>query len=458
MTGVARARNRQAEGRSVGDGNGAHISTPTSSNRQQLTAMQRRLVIGVASGGGVIALIGFIGSYSAVAALAEAKGFGRFAMLFPIGIDAGILVLLALDLLLTWLRMPFAMLRHTAWLLTAATIAFNGAVSWPDPIGVGMHAVIPVLFVVVVEAARHAVGIAADISAAKHMESVRLSRWLLDPVRTFFLWRRMKLWELRSYDTVIKLEQERLIERARLRKRYGRMWRSKAPVDAVLALRLTRYGRPLTPIEGVLDVDDAPAAPLSAADYFGQYDPAWDESAPFDDPQWEGAPAVAPAPQGAPTLPPPPPAAQTQGAPQRPAPEPEGAPEEPAPQNEGAPQDDEPAPEGAPEEPAPDDEGDQERPDDQGDAPHAEGGGEGDAPHAEQRPATRDDAKRKILTLWRELGERPKEGQIVDVLEKLNGYPYTSRRHAQKLRDEVEAEERARLERESPNVHALTGT
>ena len=51
--------------------------------------------------------------------LAERKGFGDFAPFFPIGIDAGIVVLLALDLLLTWIRIPFPLLRQTAWLLTA---------------------------------------------------------------------------------------------------------------------------------------------------------------------------------------------------------------------------------------------------------------------------------------------------------------------------------------------------
>ncbi|WP_190194531.1 DUF2637 domain-containing protein, partial [Streptomyces minutiscleroticus] len=127
----------------------------------------------------------------------------------------------------------------------AATIAFNGAAAWPDPLGVGMHAVIPVLFVVAVEAARHAIGRIADITADKHMEGVRLTRWLLSPVPTFLLWRRMKLWELRSYDQVIKLEQERLVYQARLRSRFGRAWRRKAPVESLMPLRLARYGVPL---------------------------------------------------------------------------------------------------------------------------------------------------------------------------------------------------------------------
>ncbi|WP_235614096.1 DUF2637 domain-containing protein [Streptomyces olivochromogenes] len=207
--------------------------------------MQKFLVGVVVGGAVVIAGIGFAGSYAAVRELALKKGFGNFAYVFPIGIDAGICVLLALDLLLTWIRIPFPLLRQTAWLLTVATIAFNGAAAWPDPLGVGMHAVIPILFVVCVEAARHAIGRIADITADKHMEGVRLTRWLLSPLPTFLLWRRMKLWELRSYEQVIKLEQDRLVYQARLHSRFGRAWRRKAPVESMMPLRLARYGVPL---------------------------------------------------------------------------------------------------------------------------------------------------------------------------------------------------------------------
>ncbi|MFI9772134.1 DUF2637 domain-containing protein [Streptomyces sp. NPDC052415] len=210
-----------------------------------LTRVHRILIGVVVFGAVVIAGIGFAGSYAAVRELALQKGFGDFSYVFPIGIDAGICVLLALDLLLTWIRIPFPLLRQTAWLLTAATIAFNGAAAWPDPLGVGMHGVIPILFVVSVEAARHAISRIADITADKHMEGVRLTRWLLSPVPTFLLWRRMKLWELRSYEQVIKLEQERLVYQARLRSRYGRAWRRKAPVESLMPLRLAKYGVPL---------------------------------------------------------------------------------------------------------------------------------------------------------------------------------------------------------------------
>ncbi|AOP45096.1 DUF2637 domain-containing protein [Streptomyces lydicus] len=236
----------------------------------KLTRTHRILIGVVVAGAVVIAGIGFAGSYAAVRELAVKKGFGTFSFFLPIGIDAGICVLLALDLLLTWIRMPFPLLRQTAWLLTVATVAFNAAAA-SDPLGMGMHAVIPVLFVVTVEAARHAVGRIADITADKHMDGVRLTRWLLSPVPTFLLWRRMKLWELRSYDAVIKLEQERLVYQARLRSRFGRGWRRKAPVESLMPLRLARYGVPLA--------ETAPAG-LAAAGIEPQVLPTSQQSAP----------------------------------------------------------------------------------------------------------------------------------------------------------------------------------
>jgi hypothetical protein len=205
-----------------------------------------RILVGlVAVGALLIAGLGFVGSYSAVRALAVREGFGWYAFLLPIGIDAGIVVLLALDLLLTWLRIPFPLLRHTAWLLTAATIAFNGAAAWPRMLAVAMHATVPCLFVACVEAARHAIGRIADITADRHMESVRIVRWLLAFPTTWRLWRQMRIWELRSYDAVIRLEQDRLIYQARLRGHYGRAWRRRAPVEALMPLRLVRYGVPI---------------------------------------------------------------------------------------------------------------------------------------------------------------------------------------------------------------------
>lgn len=209
---------------------------------QPLTRTQKTLTGIVVTAVLTIATLGFIGSYAAVTDLAAAKGFGRFAHAFPIAVDAGIIAFLALDLLLTWRRIAFPLLRYTAWGLTAATIAFNAATAWPDALGVGMHSTIPILFVIAVEAARHAIGRIADITADKHLEGPNASRWILNPVGTFILWRRQRLWEIRKWDTVLHLERERRIYQAQLRHEHGRRWRRKATAAQRLVLELSADG------------------------------------------------------------------------------------------------------------------------------------------------------------------------------------------------------------------------
>jgi hypothetical protein len=211
----------------------------------------------------IIATLGFIGSYAAVTDLATAKGFGKFASAFPIAVDAGIIAFLALDLLLTWRRIAFPLLRYTAWALTGATIAFNAATAWPDTLGVGMHATIPVLFVIAVEAARHAIGRIADITADKHLEGPNASRWILNPIGTFILWRRQRLWGIRLWDTVLKLERERRIYIAQLRKQHGRGWRRKATAAQALVLSLAKDGMS---IQDAIELPEREAQKLAEAE------------------------------------------------------------------------------------------------------------------------------------------------------------------------------------------------
>jgi len=71
--------------------------------RPTLTRVHYLLIAVIAVGAVAISAIGFAGSYSAVRSLAESYGFRAFAKVLPIGVDAGIAVLLALDLLLSWL-------------------------------------------------------------------------------------------------------------------------------------------------------------------------------------------------------------------------------------------------------------------------------------------------------------------------------------------------------------------
>jgi hypothetical protein len=209
----------------------------------------RLLAIIAGVGGLVLATIGFTGSYNTLRHLAEGKGFGTFSYAFPIGIDAGILVLLALDLYMMRKRMPLPILRWAAHGLTAATVAFNaaappGPVS-ADPLAASMHGVIPVLFIIAVEAARHYIGRMADLLAgATPLGSVPLTRWILAPLTTARLARRMRLYNL-PYKEVAAQHQQLRIYREGLRQKYEddeKSWRKAASANEMLPFKLAPFG------------------------------------------------------------------------------------------------------------------------------------------------------------------------------------------------------------------------
>lgn len=208
-------------------------------------------------GTAVLAGIGFTGSYKALRDLGLDRDWGTFAYVFPIGVDAGIVVLYALDLFLIRRHTPWPMLRTLAHLLTAATIAFNTASGdksiTADPIGAGMHAVIPIMFVAAVEAVRRLIMKAADIEAGRDSQGVPVYRWVLAPVRTWALFRQMKLWGLTSYGEAVARQQALTVYRVMLERQHGSV--RKAPSDACLPLTMARFG---------LTVDEALELPQQA--------------------------------------------------------------------------------------------------------------------------------------------------------------------------------------------------
>lgn len=178
------------------------------------------LVLGLA-----VAFMGFSSSYATLSTYGDAHGFAFDGRVLPIGLDLGIPALLLLD----WLR-PSVFLRASAWSLTALTIAANGAVagdSWPERL---LHAVMPAVAIVIVESARH---LRDDPS---RMDKIRLSRWLLSPIRTARLRRRMVLWEITSYSDALTRESAILHARTVLTALHDRRywWKTRRLVPATL--------------------------------------------------------------------------------------------------------------------------------------------------------------------------------------------------------------------------------
>lgn len=175
-----------------------------------------RLLAGViAAGMLVVAGVGFASSYDTLRQAAAAKGFSEaLSYWVPIGIDGAILAFLALDLYLTHRRIPKPLLRFAAHAMTLATVVLNatsggkdGVSLAEDPVRALWHGLMPVLFVVGVEALRHLVLHATQIEDGKVTERIPLHRWLLAPSSTARLYRRMRLAGVRSYDEMVRREQ-----------------------------------------------------------------------------------------------------------------------------------------------------------------------------------------------------------------------------------------------------------
>jgi hypothetical protein len=193
-----------------------------------LTRGERRAVSVTGALAAVLGLIGFANSFRAVADAARAS-FGEVAVTVPIGVDLGIAVFSALDIVLARLDLRPRWVRLVPWSLTAATVYLNVTGQHTGFARVA-HAVFPALWVIAVEVAAHVVRIRAGLAAGTAMDSIRPSRWLLAPVPTARLMRRMVLWEIRSYPDALRRERDRLLALTELQDTYGRIaWRWRAP-------------------------------------------------------------------------------------------------------------------------------------------------------------------------------------------------------------------------------------
>ncbi|MBA9002843.1 DUF2637 domain-containing protein [Thermomonospora cellulosilytica] len=184
-----------------------------------------------------LAVLGGVGSFTTVRDMAR-PWFGELAWIVPVGMDIGIFLLLAWDLLMEYVSLPWPVLRWVAWTFIGGTVAVNVLAAGGDPAGIVMHAAMPVLFVTVVEGVRHLIRQWVGLATGTRIERIPPARWLLAPVSTGLLWRRMVLWHVTSYQHALDLERRRLLTVSALQQEHGRWaWRWRAPLATRIALR-----------------------------------------------------------------------------------------------------------------------------------------------------------------------------------------------------------------------------
>ncbi|MCE7007061.1 DUF2637 domain-containing protein [Kibdelosporangium philippinense] len=197
----------------------------------------QRWALGASAGLAVgLAAYGAAGSYETVTGLAAEVGV-PLPGLVPVGIDGGLVGVVVLDLVLAWTGQPVGWLRQFARLLTVGTVAANVSAGWPDPVAVGLHSAAPVLLLVMVEAGRAVLLRRVGYEMGEMRDRIPLGRWVLSPVRTWLLWRRMVLWQITNYREALEAELDLRRACASLRMTYGRRWKRKAPGDLVWMLR-----------------------------------------------------------------------------------------------------------------------------------------------------------------------------------------------------------------------------
>jgi hypothetical protein len=214
----------------------------------------------------VLALIGMYVSFQTVYEYVR-PWFRESAWAVPIAIDVAILVFSAADLLLSYWRMAKPSMRLVPWGFTAATIWLNWQAGGPIPIRIA-HGAMPALWVLFCEYARHILAARVGLVRGERMEKVRRSRWLLAPLSTARMRRRMILWEITSYRRALELEAERRAEIARLEMAHGRRWRRRASAHERLALKLAAVAPAdvlpsLAATIGALAPVPAPVPPIS---------------------------------------------------------------------------------------------------------------------------------------------------------------------------------------------------
>ncbi|MFE4822907.1 DUF2637 domain-containing protein [Streptomyces sp. NPDC056704] len=195
--------------------------------------------------GTLVGGIGFATSYNTLAEVALSWGFGEdLARWFPIGVDASILAFLALDLYLILRGIPWPVLRMAAHGMTGATIWFNASAQGDigaDPVKSASHGVMPVLFVIGVEAARRLFIQKAQLEAGTATDRIPLHRWILAPVATPRFYRRMRLHGVTSYPEMIRRQQELTAYEQWLKRKYDDDL-SKASDDEKLPMKMAAHG------------------------------------------------------------------------------------------------------------------------------------------------------------------------------------------------------------------------
>lgn len=208
---------------------------PPNPHRKPLTDGQKFSMGLAVTGMLMVGIYGLVISYWTVRELAV-KLHMPLPHIFPIGIEGGMVAVLAIDIVLTWIGRPITWLRQVARVLAATAIGINAYAGLEyGPAAIIMHALAPAILIVGVEALRH--HLLVLLAVPEEREPIPKGRWVLAPLSTIAMWRRMILWQQPKYSDALDVHLDRHEAIAELRRAFG--WRWKKRIPAGLAYRLS---------------------------------------------------------------------------------------------------------------------------------------------------------------------------------------------------------------------------
>ncbi|MEU2762970.1 DUF2637 domain-containing protein [Streptomyces sp. NPDC007094] len=234
---MQRARRREIRAESRAARRKARDDARPAGGVPPLSGQELVLVVGIVLAAAVVSTLGLLSSYTALETKAATWGWD-WPWLLPVGIDVAIPAFTGANLILIRMGMELRWIRWVPRVLTAVTVYLNWQAS-STPGGRIGHAALTLLWVIFSEIASHVYGTRIGaVTGKKRMETVRRSRWILAPIPTARLRRRMILWEITSYQQALTRLQEETYMRAQLKEDFGLLWRWKAPLDKRMALKL----------------------------------------------------------------------------------------------------------------------------------------------------------------------------------------------------------------------------
>lgn len=174
----------------------------------------------------LIAAIGFAVSFQTIAGLAKAQHMPGWPVLYPVLIDVFLLGVAIEARRASADDRSDLVPRLIAWALAAFTVYVNahGAPAG-DWVGVALHIAAPVAWITFLELARWR----KLRRAPSRRDRIPVARWLLSPLPSAGMYRRMVLCNVTSYPVACAREEARMLAIDLTAAVYGKRWKREAP-------------------------------------------------------------------------------------------------------------------------------------------------------------------------------------------------------------------------------------